>query len=454
MLSQAAAAGTAIALGSSAPGMAQAAPQQTAKPSGAPVYVVLWLDTEDYILPASDDAAKRIADILTSQGLRATFKIVGEKARVLEARRRFDVIAALSRHEIGYHSNTHSQQPTVAQYESVLDWAEGVEEFDRRERAGFDDLTRIFGYAPTCYGQPGNSWAPQSYRALRDWGVHVYLDDGQHLQIDGKPFWYGGLLNIFGIAAGRELEPNADWSNVEAAKQSFKATHAQLGAQPGGGLVSFMFHPTGFVSQTFWDAVNFSDGANPPASGWHPQIPLNPAESERAFHYLEDLVRHINSFPGVRFITASQAYALYRNAAAQSRSFAPQELIEIARRVNAEITFQVHDGYALAASEIFALLNAVVAQPVSSGPNARIVFADTPSGPSLDGNALASNPPARSHGVRFSRTAADVSQFLEMNGAIPSVVWLGSRATTPESYLLAWPRSPRSCWPTNQPRNH
>ena len=27
----------------------------------APVYVTLWFDTEDYILPASDDAAKRVA---------------------------------------------------------------------------------------------------------------------------------------------------------------------------------------------------------------------------------------------------------------------------------------------------------------------------------------------------------------------------------------------------------
>ncbi len=67
----------------------------TAKEGVAPVYVVLWFDTEDYILPASDDAAKRIADFLTQQGIRATFKVVGEKARVLERRRRMDVIAAL-----------------------------------------------------------------------------------------------------------------------------------------------------------------------------------------------------------------------------------------------------------------------------------------------------------------------------------------------------------------------
>ena len=85
--------------------------------SGAgPVYVTLWFDTEDYIEPASDDAALRIARDLTAEGVRATFKVVGEKARVLEKRGRRDVIAAMQKHAIGYHSNWHSVHPTPAEY--------------------------------------------------------------------------------------------------------------------------------------------------------------------------------------------------------------------------------------------------------------------------------------------------------------------------------------------------
>src|ERR1035441_8663302 len=100
LLSRAAVAGPALAWAAKFASAGESRP--TADPSssaGAPVYVVLWFDTEDYILPASDDAAKRIADFLSDQGVRATFKLVGEKARVLEARHRSDVIAALSRHE-------------------------------------------------------------------------------------------------------------------------------------------------------------------------------------------------------------------------------------------------------------------------------------------------------------------------------------------------------------------
>src|SRR5436189_262813 len=69
--------------------------------ASAPVYVTLWFDTEDYILTEDDDAAKRLAEMLTRNGVRATFKVVGEKARVLERRGRSDVIAALNRHDMG-----------------------------------------------------------------------------------------------------------------------------------------------------------------------------------------------------------------------------------------------------------------------------------------------------------------------------------------------------------------
>src|SRR5881275_2684401 len=126
-----------------------AAPARAAE-AAPKVYVILWFDTEDYILPASDDAALRVADFLTREKVRATFKVVGEKARTLERRGRDDVIAALKKHEIGYHSNFHSVQPSPAMYLSTLGWDEGVAEFDRRERQGFDDVKRIFGTAPSC----------------------------------------------------------------------------------------------------------------------------------------------------------------------------------------------------------------------------------------------------------------------------------------------------------------
>src|SRR3954465_6772167 len=165
--------------------------------ASAPVYVTLWFDTEDYILTEDDDAAKRLAELLSRLGGGATFKVVGEKARVLERRGRADVIAALKRHDIGYHSNTHSQQPTVAVYLRDAGWEDGQAEFTRREQPGVDDVRRIFGVAPVAYGQPGSAWAPQTYPALRAMGIAVYLDEADHVGLEDQPFYYGGMLNVF-----------------------------------------------------------------------------------------------------------------------------------------------------------------------------------------------------------------------------------------------------------------
>ena len=130
------------------------------------VYVTFWFDTEDFILPQADDAAKRLAEMFVKRHVKATFKIVGEKARVLEERGRDDVILALANNDIAYHSTYHSVHPTPSEYSRDLDWHEGVSEFIRREGAGLETLRHVFGVNASCYGQPGGYWTPQSYAAL------------------------------------------------------------------------------------------------------------------------------------------------------------------------------------------------------------------------------------------------------------------------------------------------
>src|SRR5262249_55588826 len=179
--------------------LAALAPLAVAQAPDARVYVILWFDTEDYILPASDDATLRVARFLTRELIRAVFKIAGERARSSEPRGRTDIIEALKKHEIGYPSHWHSVPPTPAQYLSDLGWDDGVAEFDRREKPGRDDVQRIFGQAPTCYGQPGSSWGPQSYGAMKKWGMPVYLDAGRHVGLDGKPHYYCGILNLYNL---------------------------------------------------------------------------------------------------------------------------------------------------------------------------------------------------------------------------------------------------------------
>jgi hypothetical protein len=399
-----------------------------------PVYVTLWFDTEDYILPQDDDATKRLAVTLTGLGVRATFKVVGEKARVLEARGRQDVIAALKQHVIGYHSNTHSQQPTIAVYLQHAGWEDGRAEFARREWPGVRDLQRIFGVSPVAYGQPGSAWAPQTYPALREMGIRLYLDEADHVGIDDQPFYYGGLLNVFKMRsnlARMELSGGASLANGKA---TFTKAYERLRAS-GGGTISIYYHPSEWVHTEFWDGVNFRRGANPPRAEWKLPGTRPAAETEQAFRDFEAYVRFIQSQPGVRFVTATDLLGLYADASAR-RSFSPQELRTLARAAQQEITFQRFDSYAVSASDVFGLLTDAMARfaEQSAWPAATAPVA-------LDGPVRAYVPPvggSRSPSFRWDAFAAavrDTRDFMRTAHRVPDEVWVGSESLSPADYL-------------------
>jgi len=396
----------------------------------AKVYVILWFDTEDYILPASDDAALKVADFLTKEKIRATFKVVGEKARTLEKRKRDDVIAALKKHEIGYHSNYHSVQPSPAMYLNNLGWDEGVAEFDRHEKPGFDDVKRIFGVAPSCYGQPGSSWGPQSYGAMRKWGMEVYLDAGSHVRLDEKPYYYCGILNLYRLA----YTLRADLNNPKAldeAEEKFVAAHKALLAE-GGGVVSIFYHPCEFVHKEFWDGANFKHGANPPRDQWKLPKAKTEEESKVSYQVFEEYIRFIERFPEVKFITASEAAKLYKDKA-RDHKFTKDDLKAIALAVKEDLNYQKHDGYTLSPSEVFFLLNRCLMDQ-GGGKNADGVgLKNTPYGPSSTSPAF--TEPVTADWSQVTRTAADVDDFFVKHERIAGTVWLGSVAVPPEAYL-------------------
>src|ERR1041385_4756224 len=140
--------------------------------------------------------------MLTARKIRATFKIVGEKARTLERRGRRDVIGALRKHDIGYHSDFHSVHPTPSEYLADCGLLDGVAEFVRREGDGAADVRRVFHVDTlSCYGQPGSSWGSQAIAGLKEigvapHGVPCYVDEGTHVGLNHKPFWYAGALNV------------------------------------------------------------------------------------------------------------------------------------------------------------------------------------------------------------------------------------------------------------------
>src|SRR5437879_9630628 len=283
------------------------------------IRVILWFDTEDYLSPRDDDATKRLCDMLSDRGIRATFKIVGEKARVLERRGRRDVIAALKKHDIGYHANFHSVHPAPSEYLADCGLLDGMAEFVRREGGGAADVRRILGVKTlACYGQPGSSWASQTIAALKQigvapHGVPCYVDEGTHIGLDEKPFWYAGALVVYHMGQNYTRMDLHDPAAVAPARQKVSAIADRLRGE-GGGLISIYYHPCEWVHKEFWDGVNFRRGANPPREQWKPPPQRPTEETEAAFERFAEYIDHIRSISGVRLVTASDLPALYQDA--------------------------------------------------------------------------------------------------------------------------------------------
>ena len=366
-------------------------------------YVILWFDTEDYVDPISDDAALRIATDLDRLGVRATFKLVGEKARVLETRGRHDVIQALSKHSIGYHSNWHSIQPTPSVYEEHLGLLEGGAEFLRREHQGFEDISRIFGIAPVCYGQPGSSWAPQSNLALRRMGIPVYLDSGNQVGLNDQPFWYGGLLYVYEMGPYQiraELDPPEPAGSFRKFDEAVKHF-----SQTGGGMISTYYHPTEFVHTQFWDAANFADGVVRDRKDWVLPKRRTHQEAERCFGVLSAYAKHARSMPGVQFIAADGLLQIYANPIAP-----PVDKLTLARHVKESINYLSTASGDLSAADI---LLELLGLPVH--------YVD---GPTAAGTTSYKAPTVPA--FLFDASLRDVRSFIETNGRLPSDVFLGA----------------------------
>ena len=405
------------------------------------VNVILWFDTEDYLLPADDDATKRLAEMLTQRGIRATFKLVGEKARVLEQRRRRDVIAALKKHDIGYHANFHSVHPAPSEYLADAGLLDGMADFVRREGGGAADVRRILGVKTlACYGQPGSSWASQTIAALKDIGVSprgvpCYVDEGTHIGLDEKPFWYAGALVVYHMGQNYTRMDLHDPAAVAPAKQKVSAIADRL--RGGGGLISIYYHPCEWVHKEFWDGVNFRRGANPPREQWKPP-PQRPAEeTEAAFQRFGEYIDHIRSIPGVRFVTASDLPDLYpdptRTRGASQKDF--NEIVSRLAEAEGAIDFQVIGGRAYSLADQFELLALAVGELIEGRKPGFPARATGLLGP--DSPPPASAQTSHLDWFAFRDATRDVIGFLKSSQRVPSRVFIGADAVPPVDFLAA-----------------
>ena len=315
--------------------------------------VLLWYDVEDYITEESDDALLALIEMMEQRGVRGTFKLVGEKARVLQARGRNDILDKLMGQGIGYHTDMHSEHPTISEYCDPLGFAEGAAEFERREAGGLADLRRTLPRPVSTYGQPGAAWAAQAFPALRKWGVPTYVDSNDMIDLDGGPFWYCGILTLTLLPGIMRMELE-DWG-LENAVAQFDSLLAN-----GENLISIFYHPCEFSTVEFWDGVNFSRGMNTPRSQWKRSRLREPGQME---HYVEMLGRFIDHMlaRGSRFITTDE---LTGNVGFGNPDDYPavtmEDVRELAGRWRGSANYEQCRGSWLCASEAFTLMRAAL----------------------------------------------------------------------------------------------
>lgn len=407
------------------------------------VDVILWFDTEDYLLPADDDASKRLAEMLTQRGIRATFKIVGEKARVLEKRGRRDVIEALRKHDIGYHANFHSVHPTPSEYLADCGLLDGVSEFVRREGPGAADVRRIFG-VPTlsCYGQPGSSWGSQTIVGLKEigvapHGVPCYVDEGDHVGLNERPFWYGSALIVYHMGRNYTRMELHDASAVEPAKEKVSEIASRLHSQ-GGGLISIFYHPCEWVHREFWDGVNFRRGANPPREQWTPPPQRSEAETEGAFARFGQYIDYIRALPGVRFVTAGDLPTLYsdpvrKTGAPQSDLDAIAQNLALSPGQTADFIVIQNRAYSLA--DQFELLTKAVGEKVEGRSASFPLAASGLFGP--DAQPPSEGVERKISWFAFRDATRDVLNYIKAEGRVPARVFIGPDSISPLQFLTA-----------------
>jgi len=260
-----------------------------------PLPTALCFDVEDLVAPESDDAALWFADILAEYGLPGSFMVVGERFRQWEARGRRDVVEALKRHHVAFHSTWHSVHPTTTEICLDKDFAAGMDAVWEWDRQGWADAERILGRPLIGWSLTGSSWSPSIMGLAGRMGrAYAY----SLVRLPGHSVcWYAGCLGFHHEAVGVFDEALCDDALfAERLALTNDAVDRRLAADRRGAewLRLFVCHPTRAIHTAFWDLVNFSGGANPPRSAWKPAPRLDGSRFpiiQNNFHRLCESVR-------------------------------------------------------------------------------------------------------------------------------------------------------------------
>jgi len=389
-----------------------------------PIKLVFFFDSEDYETPAADDAEKWWAETMGKHGITVCINVVGELARALRERGRSDVIRAMARHDIAYHSDMHSAYPTWAEYLDTLSWAEGIARVLREEIKGIADVEEVFGQHPAVWCKPGASWGPQVVQAMLQMDVPVFCDAPFEMA-PGQPLWYGNglFLTYHHHFDGYFQTPHAE--RLERMKADFTA----LCEQHDGRYLAMFTHPSRLFTTRFSDT--FSGGKNPPREQWKPS-PLRPAQEIHELQQdFDDFLAWVVRQPDVELTTHRALFAWWKQPV--SPWLSAGAVSRLAASLPAFTYQRVGDEY-LSPAEQFG----VIARAVATGGEEGIAPNQIPVRRLLGPTAT---PPEAAPGSvpwrEFAVAARWVDEFCTRTRHVPAAIALGRSAVGPNAFLQA-----------------
>ena len=373
--------------------------------------------------PETDDVLLDLARIFEKHGVKGSFAIVGEKARVLQRRGRADVTEALKRLDVAYQSNLHSVHPTIAEYLKDLDWQAGVEEFIKREGEGVRDLEKIFGAKPSAFIQPGGSWAPQAPYAARKMGIKVYADG----IFPSQPVWFCNTLAISYSILYRESESGTK-QHLDELKKRFAEAVERTG---GKGIIVIVLHPCMLLTKEFWDAVNFAQGKNPKKLTPAP-IVSRETYAKRIAEF-DEFVGYIASRPDVKVITYRELPELVEPT---PDAISPENALKLAEQAQEKLSYYAAAGHYYTAAETFSILLDFFTS-LLKGEKPQQIRVKSLLGPTRRIHAQPFNVKIGA----FAETCRRLHANLSHAEHVPSEIQVGGRVTGSDAFLKALART-------------
>jgi len=388
------------------------------------VFVIFQFDTEDFITPESNDVLLDLTQILERFGIRASFCIVGEKARELDRRGRLDVISALNKHDVAYQSDFHSVHPVISEYLADEEWDEGVKKVIEHESSGLHDIIRIFRVKPSAFIQPGGSWAPQVPYAMMTLGVSVYADG----IFEGEPVWF---CNSLCLRAPLYFPEHSKMDDLASIKERFDKLYKSK--REGVGLIVIFSHPCMFITETFWDTANFTGGMNTPKDGYVTPV-LRPRQAyTESLRVFEEFLRYILGYQNVSVVTFREVPDLYREP--KERMLSLDQILSSARDATSVNDWQIVDGKSISPAELLRVLVEYIANYLCKGVEPGFIYVRPTLGP-------ISKPCIRPIG-KHKKTADPLQlscqaiEFVEEHGRIPPAITIEDVTFGPSDLLEA-----------------